>query len=197
MNHEEIRKILEKTDCVRFSGSSEEKEAAAYLEGLCRDRGVHTYTESFEVDTAEMHRAELMANGQEIPCEGYRLCGSGSVEAPLCYLPNMDPASLPISKCRRILLSYIRIIAEHQSCAFISTIPRILIPRDYLLPFPITENFQRIIKITLAPAINKHLLGNWLVFCRLIQNSNPRLGVFGFTISSKYVIKSRLDLIFL
>ena len=30
MNHEEIRKILEKTDCVRFSGSAEEKEAAAY-----------------------------------------------------------------------------------------------------------------------------------------------------------------------
>ena len=104
MNHEEIRKILEKTDCVRFSGSSEEKEAAAYLEGLCRDRGVHTYTESFEVDTAEMHRAELMANGQEIPCEGYRLCGSGSVEAPLCYLPNTDPASLCRAKGKIVLL---------------------------------------------------------------------------------------------
>lgn len=104
MNHEEIRRILDKTDCVRFSGSAEEKEAAAYLEGLCRERGVQAYTESFEVDTAEMHSAELTADGRGIPCEGYRLCGSGSVEAPLCYLPNTDPPSLCRAKGKIVLL---------------------------------------------------------------------------------------------
>ena len=85
MNHETIREILNKTDCVRFCASPEEKAAAAYLEELCSKLGVKACQESFDVDTAEMHTAQLTADGREIPCNGYLLCGSGCTEAPLCY----------------------------------------------------------------------------------------------------------------
>ena len=104
MNHETIQEILNKTDHVRFSGSPEEKAAAAYLESLCLERGVKAFRESFEVDTAEIHEAKLAADGQEIPCRGYSLCGSGSVEAPLCYLPNTDAASVARAGGKIVLL---------------------------------------------------------------------------------------------
>ena len=104
MNQETIREILDRTDYVRCSGSAEEKETAAYLEGLCLERGVTAFRESFEVDTAEVHTAILTADGWEIPCRGYALCGSGSVEAPLCYLPNTDRASLCRAKGKIVLL---------------------------------------------------------------------------------------------
>ncbi len=104
MNQNTIREILNRTDCVRFSGSEEEKAAASYLESLCRERGVHAYTESFEVDTAEVREAVLSADGREIPCRGYRLCGSSSVTAPLCYLPNTDPASAASARGKIVLL---------------------------------------------------------------------------------------------
>lgn len=104
MNQETIREILDRTDRVRCSGSAEEKETAAYLESLCRERGANVYRESFEVDVAEVHTAKLTADGREIPCIGYTLCGSGSVEAPLCYLPNTDKASLCLAKGKIVLL---------------------------------------------------------------------------------------------
>ena len=104
MNHESIREILNRTDCVRFSGSPEEKAAASYLEGLCLERGIHAFQEPFEVDTAEVREAVLSVDGREIPCRGYRLCGSGSVKAPLCYLPNTDAASMTAARGRIVLL---------------------------------------------------------------------------------------------
>ena len=104
MTFDAIQEILDKTDYVRFSGSKEEKDAADYLESCCRDRGVDAYQESFDVETAEIREAVLSAGGREIPCKGYRLCGSGSVEAPLCYLPNTDPASLLQAKGKIVLL---------------------------------------------------------------------------------------------
>ncbi len=104
MKKKAIREILNRTDFVRISGSAEEKEAAAYLQGLCEALGVSARQESFKVDTAEIREAVLTADGREIPCRGYRLCGSGSVEAPLCYLPNTDPASLMQAKGKIVLL---------------------------------------------------------------------------------------------
>ena len=104
MTKEMIREILEKTDCVRFSGTEAEKDAAGYLEGLCAGMGVKAYRESFNVDTAKDITAALAADGREIPCNGYRLCGSGKAEGPLCYLPNTDPASLTAAKGRIVLL---------------------------------------------------------------------------------------------
>lgn len=104
MTHETIREILEKTDRVRFSGSEEEKAAAEYLKSLCETRGAAAFLEPFEVDTAQIHAAHLKADGREIPCRGYRLCSSGRTEAPLCYLPNTDPASMAQAKGKIVLL---------------------------------------------------------------------------------------------
>ncbi len=104
MTHEKIREILEKTDRVRFCGSAEEKETAEYLKSLCEAEGASACTESFDVETAEIHTAILTANGREIPCRGFRLCGSGSVEAPFCYLPNTDIASFAQARGKIVML---------------------------------------------------------------------------------------------
>ena len=104
MKQEMIREILSRTDMVRFSGTAEEKAAAEYLKSVCEEMGVSARLESFDVDTAEIHTAHLAADGREIPCRGYRLCGSGAVEAPLCYLPNTDAASLSLAKGKIVLL---------------------------------------------------------------------------------------------
>ena len=104
MNHEKIRKILDRTDTVRVSGSAEEKAVAEYLKSLCEEQGVSAWLEPFDVDVAEIQKAVLTADGREIPCKGYKLCGNGSVEAPLCYLPNTDPASLSLAKGKIVLL---------------------------------------------------------------------------------------------
>ena len=104
MNHEKIRKILDRTDTVRVSGSAEEKAVAEYLKSLCEEQGVSAWLEPFDVDVAEIQKAVLTADGREIPCKGYKLCGNGSVEAPLCYLPNTNPASLSLAKGKIVLL---------------------------------------------------------------------------------------------
>ena len=104
MNRKTIREILKNTDYIRVSGSAEEKQAAAYLRSLCEKLGISACLESFDVDVAEIRKAVLTADGREIPCKGYKLCGSGSVEAPLCYLPNTDPASLSLAKGKVVLL---------------------------------------------------------------------------------------------
>ena len=104
MNKKTVREILKNTDYIRVSGSAEEKQAAAYLRNLCEKLGVSAYQEPFDVDVAEIREAVLTADGREIPCKGYKLCGSGSVEAPLCYLPNTDPASLSLAKGKIVLL---------------------------------------------------------------------------------------------
>ena len=104
MNKKTVREILKNTDYIRTSGSAEEKQAADYLQGLCEAMGVTAFQESFDVDTAEILEASLAADGKEIPCRGYKLCGSGSVEAPLCYMPNTDPASLSRANGKIVLL---------------------------------------------------------------------------------------------
>ena len=104
MQKKKIREILNNTDYIRISGSEEEKRAAEYLRALCEEYGAKSFLEPFEVDTAVVHKAHLAADGREIPCRGYRLCGSGSAEAPLCYLPNTDPASLLKAKGKIVLL---------------------------------------------------------------------------------------------
>lgn len=104
MNKKTVREILRNTDYIRTSGSVEEKQTAVYLQGLCERLGVTASLEPFDVDMAEVKEASLAADGKAIPCKGYKLCGSGSVEAPLYYLPNTDPASLSLAKGKIVLL---------------------------------------------------------------------------------------------
>ena len=56
--------------------------------------GAQTHLEEFDTKLADIHSATLTADGKDIPCKAFMLCGSGSVTAQLCYLPNSDPASL-------------------------------------------------------------------------------------------------------
>lgn len=104
MKRNAIREILKNTDYIRVSGSEEEKKAAEYLKSLCEERGANTFMESFSVDVAEITKTSLTVNGQSIPCKGYKLCGSGKVNAPLCYLPNTDPSSISQAKGKVVLL---------------------------------------------------------------------------------------------
>ena len=64
MKPETVREILKKTDYIRVSGSEEEKKAAAYLKGLCEERGVTAFLEPFDVETAEIREAVLTADGK-------------------------------------------------------------------------------------------------------------------------------------
>lgn len=104
MNNRSIRKILKDMDFIHTSGTPEELRAAEYLKAQCEALGARAWLESFPVAMARMEEASLTADGKLIPCEGYRLCGEGSVEAPLVYLPNTDPASLTGARGNIVLL---------------------------------------------------------------------------------------------
>lgn len=104
MNKSQIRQILKDTDYVRTGGSGEELRAAEYLRAKCEEMGVAAGLEEFGVDMAEIHRAQLFADGREVPCRGYLCCGSADVEAELVYLPNTDPVSLRRVKGKIVLL---------------------------------------------------------------------------------------------
>ena len=98
MNARQIRQILKDTDFSHESGSPEELKVAEYLKARCEALGLEAHLEAFEVENATVKKAVLNADGTEIPCEAYLNCGSGTVEAPLVYLPTLDPASL--LRCR-------------------------------------------------------------------------------------------------
>ncbi|MBO4837225.1 MAG: M28 family peptidase [Clostridia bacterium] len=104
MNQKQIREILNRTDYIRVSGTADEKKAAEYLKELCEAMGISACLEPFDVETAQVTSVSLTADGRKIPCKGYRLCGSGEAEAPLCYLPNTDPASLAGAGGKIVLL---------------------------------------------------------------------------------------------
>ncbi len=89
-----IDQLFLDTAYVRMGGSAEELRCAEYLRDKCAEMGLSAHLEAFEVDMATMKHASLMADGEEIPCKGYLLAGSGEVEAPLYYLPGTDRASL-------------------------------------------------------------------------------------------------------
>ena len=98
MNAKQIMQIFRDTAYVRVSGSDEETKTAAYLTEVLAKMGLTAQIEPFDVPMARDVSATLLADGGEIPCEGYRLAGSGEVEAPLYYLTSVDPYSL--SQCR-------------------------------------------------------------------------------------------------
>ena len=98
MNANQIMKIFADTAYVRMGGSPEELRAAEYLQEKCREMGLSATIESFEVDMATMHKAELTVDGESIPCKGYLNAGNGEVEAPLYYLRGTDTYSL--SQCK-------------------------------------------------------------------------------------------------
>lgn len=104
MNKKDIRAILRETDHMRVSGTEDERRTAEYLRGLCAGMGAETRLEPFAVPMGDVRSASLTADGKDVPCRGFRCCGSGEVEAPLCYVPLVDKASLERVRGKVVLL---------------------------------------------------------------------------------------------
>jgi len=104
MDQEKMMRILRDTAYVHVSGSEQELQVAEYLKARCEELNIPAHLEAFKVQMSDMLSASLTADGEEIPCEGYRLCGSAEIEAPFAYLPNTDRASLAAVRGRIVLL---------------------------------------------------------------------------------------------
>ncbi len=103
MKKEQINQILADTAYVRMGGREEELKCANYLKDKCAEMGLEAYLEEFEVDLADIEEAELIVDGEKIPCKGYFCCGSGEVTAPLYYLRHDDDFSLAECKGKIVL----------------------------------------------------------------------------------------------
>lgn len=99
-----IARILNETAYIRTGGSPEELNAAEYLRNECVKFGCAASLEPFEVDMSTVHHAKLLADGREIPCKGYFMCGSGTVEAPLYYLRDNSPYALAQCKGKIVMI---------------------------------------------------------------------------------------------
>jgi len=104
MNQREIRRILKDNDFIHESGTPEELRVAEYLQAKCQALGAETHLEAFDVEMTKVHVSRLSADGRDYPCQGFRLCGSGVVEAPFLYLPSTDPISLREARGKIVLL---------------------------------------------------------------------------------------------
>ena len=98
MDTSSVMKIFADTAYIRMGGSAEELRCAQYLQEKALQIGQDVRIEAFDVPMSRIHRAEFTADGRSVACKGYLCCGTGEVEAPLCYLRNTDPHSL--RQCR-------------------------------------------------------------------------------------------------
>ncbi len=90
MDANEIMKIFADTAYVRTGGSDEELRCAQYLAERCAGMGLTAAIEPFPVEMAAVRKERLTVDGREVPGLGYLCSGSGTVDAPLVYLPNTD-----------------------------------------------------------------------------------------------------------
>ena len=98
MKAADYMKIFADTAYVRMGGSAEELRCAEYIRQACADMGMEATLEPFEVEMATIHQAQLLVDGEKIPCKGYLCAGDAELEAPLYYLRNTDAYSL--SQCK-------------------------------------------------------------------------------------------------
>lgn len=104
MTKEEILQIFADTAYVRTGGSGEEERCANYLVEKCAGMGLAAAIETFPVETATVRRERLTVDGREVTGKGYLCSGSGTVDAPLVYLPNTDPCSRQDCKGKIVLI---------------------------------------------------------------------------------------------
>ena len=104
MKTRDVNRILRETEYKRISGRESELKAAEYLKAECEKLGAKAWLEPFATQLTDMKEAHLYADGKEIPCEGFNLCGSGEIEAPLYYMPNKDKVSLAGAKGKIVML---------------------------------------------------------------------------------------------
>ena len=104
MELSKLRQILTDNAYIRTGGSAEEKRCAEYIQAVCAELGLQARLEAFPVALATIHKAELVCDGEAIPCVGYACAGSDAAEGELYYLTATDPWSL--SQCAgKIVLS--------------------------------------------------------------------------------------------
>ncbi|MBQ5916579.1 MAG: M28 family peptidase, partial [Lachnospiraceae bacterium] len=104
MEANKMMQMLEDTAYYRVSGTEGELKAAEYLKEKCEELGFEARIEAFDVAMTDIKKAVLIADGQEIPCKGFRLAGNADIEAPLYYMPTDDPVSLMGCKDKIVLL---------------------------------------------------------------------------------------------
>ena len=100
----DLNSIFENKDFVHTSGTKEELQVAYYLKEQCEKMGVTANLESFRVSMSTIKKANLLADGQEIPCKAFKGCGSGIVEGELYYMPGTDPVSIAGTADKIVLL---------------------------------------------------------------------------------------------
>ena len=98
MDTKQLEQYFLDTAYIRTGGSAEELQCAKYIKEQCKKIGGKAALESFPVQVADIEEAKLFVDGKEITCKGYKLAGSGEVEAPLYYMPSNDKGSL--SECK-------------------------------------------------------------------------------------------------
>lgn len=104
MNCKTVQTILSDTAYVRTAGSGEEVRCSAYLASLCEKIGLKPQTEAFPVPAYETELATLTVDNSPISCKGIWGAGSGSIAAPLAYLPGTDAPTKRICKGKIVLL---------------------------------------------------------------------------------------------
>ena len=104
MDQDKLRRIFADTDYVHRSGTPEELKTAEYLKAACEALGYAARLEAFRVPMGDIEKAEVLADGNAIPCKGVACCGSGSVAGELYYMPGTDPVSIAGAKDKIVLL---------------------------------------------------------------------------------------------
>ena len=99
-----LETVFENTDFVHTSGTKEELQVAVYLKKQCENIGAQVKMENFRVPMSTIKKANLFADGVEIPCKAFKGCGSGTVEGELYYMPGTDPVSITGAADKVILL---------------------------------------------------------------------------------------------
>ena len=100
MNAKQIMKIFEDTSYVRTGGSPEELRAAEYLKDKCAEIGLTATIEAFDVDMANIGKAQLIVYGKEIVCEGMPNAGCGDIEARSIIYATRILTAFPFAKER-------------------------------------------------------------------------------------------------
>ena len=130
MDQNTLKKLFDDLSYIRTGGSLQELDAANYLKTYLEGKGLKAKLESFKVPDATIKSAKLFADGEQMPCLGYRLAKDSPEEgltAPFYYLANWDEASLAKARGKIVLfigfLNRFRYedLVKHGAVGFIGT----------------------------------------------------------------------------
>ncbi len=126
MDINKVNQLFANTAYVRMGGSEEELKCAEYIKEECAKLGLSAYIEDFDVEMANLKKAVLIVDGEEITCKGYFTAGTHEVEAPFYYLRTTNAFSLAECKGKIVMIDgYMgywkyQDIIEHGAVGFIT-----------------------------------------------------------------------------